>query len=91
VGKEMTPVEQLKEKVLTLQTAILEAHPTMPVLLREIHQNLKADQEIVTLLSDEEIGIIVQGLMKQTQTVILSTIAKKGTGKSLKKTSVDDI
>jgi len=87
----MSPIEQLREKVGTLQTALLEAHPTMPVLLREIHQNLKQDEEIVTLLSEEEIGIIVQGLMKQTNTVILAGIAKKGTGKSLKKTTLEDL
>jgi hypothetical protein len=87
----MTPIEQLREKVLSLQTALLEANPTMPVLLREIHQNLKQDEEIVTILSEEEIGIIVQGLMKQTNTVILASVAKKGTGKALKKTTLEDI
>lgn len=87
----MTPAEQLSEKVLSLQTALLTAHPSMPVLLREIHMNLKQDEEIVTLLSEEEIGIIVQGLARQTQTVIMATVIKKGTGKSLKKTTLADL
>jgi len=87
----MDMVTQLKEKVLTLQTALLEQHPSMPVLLREIHNNLKQDEEIVTLLSEEEIGIIVQGLQKQTQTIILESVSKKGTGKSLKKTTLADL
>lgn len=87
----MTPTEQLQEKVLSLQTALLEAHPRMPVLLKEIHTQLKTDPEIVTLLTEEEIGIIVSGLMKQTQTTILAAVMKKGTGKSLKKTTLADL
>ena len=85
----MTPAEQLKEKVTALQEALLAAHPTMPVLLRDIHQQLKADEEIVTVLSDEEIGIIVNGLQKQTQTVIINSIVKKGAGK--KKITLADL
>jgi pyocin large subunit-like protein len=87
----MTPIDQLREKVLTLQNALLTAHPSMPVLLREIHQNLKADEELVTLLTEEEIGVIVNGLQKQTQTTIIAAITKKGTGKSLKKTTLADL
>lgn len=88
----MTPIDQLREKVLTLQNALLTQHPSMPSLLRDIHNNLKQDEEIVTLLSEEEIGVIVNGLMKQTQTVILSAALKKGSGgKSLKKVTVDDL
>lgn len=88
----MTPIEQLKEKVLSLQNALLTAHPSMPVLLRDIHNNLKADEEIVTLLSEEDIGIIVSGLQKQTQTVIIAATMKKGNGsKSLKKVTLDDL
>jgi len=33
----------------------------------------------------------VQGLMKQTNTVILNSVAKKGTGKALKNTTVADL
>jgi hypothetical protein len=87
----MTPAEQLREKVASLQTALLKANPRMPVLLREIHTQLKSDEELVTILSDEEVGIIVTGLQRQTNAVILATVAKKGTGKALKKTTVDDI
>jgi hypothetical protein len=87
----MTPIEQLKEKVGSLQEALLASNPAMPVLLREIHQHLKQDEEVVTLLTEEEIGIIVSGLKKQTQTAILTVTAKKGTGKSLKKTTLADL
>lgn len=87
----MTPIEQLQEKVGSLQEALLSAHPSMPVLLRDIHNHLKADPDVVTILSEEEIGIIVSGLQKVTQTKILDSIVKKGTGKALKKTTLADL
>ena len=82
---------QLREKVATLQTALLSAHPQMPSLLRDIHNQLKQDPDCMTILSDEEVGVIVQGLMRQTQTVIAENVAKKGTGKTLKKTTLEDL
>lgn len=72
----MNPGFELKEKVATLQEALLNAHPTMPVLLRTIHQQLRADPELVTVLTEEEIGIIVSGLSKQTNTEIATTVTK---------------
>lgn len=87
----MTPLEQFQERVLTLQTMLTTAHPNMPILLREIHNGLKADPEIVTLMTEEEIAIVVSGLSKQTQVQILAAVAKKGTGKALKKVTVMDL
>lgn len=68
---------EIKEKVASLQNAILASHPTLPVLLRTIHQQLRADPELVTILDEEEIGIIVNGLKKQTNTEIATSISKK--------------
>lgn len=82
---------EVQEKVEQLKNSLLSAHPQMPILLRTIHTQLKKDPEIVTLLSEEEIGIILSGLKKQTQTEISVTISKAGKGKSLKSTSVDDL
>jgi hypothetical protein len=83
---------ELKEKVAALQSAILAAHPTMPVLLRTIHTLLKKDPENVTLLSEEDISVIVSGLKKQTLTEITTAALNKGTGtKSLKKLTLLDL
>lgn len=88
----MTPAEELKEKVLTLQTQLLEAHPQMPLLLRQIHTQLRADPELVTTLAEEDIGIIVQGLAKQQMVTITTAALKKtSTTKSLKKLTVNDL
>lgn len=66
----------LKEKVASLQAAILAKHPTMPSLLQEIHRTLKQQPENVTLLEPEEINIIVQGLEIQTGVELVKTTVK---------------
>ena len=67
---------QLQEKIGSLQQALLTAHPTMPVLLREIHKQLRADPELVTVLTDDEIGILVNGLKKQVGVELVTTAPK---------------
>ena len=71
-----TAVFELQEKVAKLQEAILNLYPTMPILLRQIHTQLRADAELVTTLSENEIGILVNGLKLQTNTEIVTTVAK---------------
>lgn len=58
--------EEIQMKIAELQEALLNAHPTMPLLLRDIHKKLQSDPATVTLLSEEEISIIVSGLKLQT-------------------------
>lgn len=81
----------LREKVGSLEQALLSQHPQMPSLLRDIHNHLREDPDCVTILSEEEIGVIVQGLMRQTNTQMTANVLKKGTGKALKKTTVEDL
>ncbi len=75
----------LKTKVLELEQLILKKHPQMPFLLREIHTALKKQPENVTLLAEEEIAILVNGLEQQTNTYIASSVVsgKKSGSKSL--------
>lgn len=82
--------EQIKEKVLSLQEALLSQHPTMPTLLRDIWQTLKANPEQVTLLEEEDIGVIVNGLKQQTKVEIATTALKTKT-KSIKQLSLADL
>ena len=67
-GTNLT-ADAVRESIIKLEDAIKTAHPTMPVLLREIHSILKKDPEVVTLLSEEEIAVLVNGLEKQTNIV----------------------
>ena len=87
----LTPHEIISLKIAELQTAVLQTLPNMPSLLRDIHQNLRNDPEIVTLLTPPQVAIIVSGLSKQTQTTITTQVLSGSKGKSLKKISVDDI
>lgn len=81
--------EEIKMKIAELQESILAAHPRMPMLLRDIHAVLKADPDNVTLLSEEDIGVIVSGLKLQTKTEITAkTLSKKTT---LKNTQLADL
>ena len=82
--------EQISEKVLALNNALESQHPSMPSLLQEIWKNLKANPDCVTLLTEEEIGVIVNGLKRQTATEI-ATVALKSKTKSLKSLSVSDL
>ena len=69
----------VREKVAELSGLLLSKHPKMPVLLREIHTALRAQPENVTLLSEEEISVIVNGLKIQTG-VEFAQSATKGSG-----------
>ena len=80
---------QIKEKLARLEAALLEKTPNMPTLLREIHTALKKDADVVTLLTEEECNILVQGLKKQTATEIaMSAIKSGGTKKAMSKMQV---
>lgn len=86
----MTPVEQITERALKLQELIAVNHPTMPVLLRDIWTQLKADPAVVTLLSEETAHLIVNGLIKQTGVEVAATIMKsKAPGKTIKDIAKD--
>lgn len=79
----MTEAEQLSEKVGTLKDAILSRHPTLPTLLREIHTTLMKYPEQVTLLSEQEISVIVSGLSVQTGITFAAAATKPAGVKSL--------
>lgn len=79
---------ELVEKVTALQNALLTLHPTLPVLLRTIHNQLRADPELVTTLSEEEIGIIVNGLKRQTQTELVTAPVKASSASSALKKAI---
>lgn len=79
---------ELQEKVAALQQSLLDRHPRMPVLLREIHTVLRAQPENVTLMSEEEIAVIVDGLKIQTGVEFaasaLTPAGKKSTSSKIK-------
>jgi len=81
--KNLPSGSELYDKVIELQTSLLDRHPRMPGLLREIHTALRAQPENVTLLSEDQISVIVNGLKVQTG-VEFAAAATKGTAKGIK-------
>jgi hypothetical protein len=71
---------QIKEKLASLEEALLSRSPEMPTLLRTIHSQLKKDPDLVTILSPEECSVLVRGLVKQTGINIAATTVKKKSG-----------
>lgn len=81
--KNLPSGSELYDKVIELQTSLLDRHPRMPGLLREIHAALRAQPENVTLLSEDQISVVVNGLKVQTG-VEFAAAATKGTAKGIK-------
>lgn len=76
---------EIQETISSLQQALLTAHPEMPILLRKIHTKLKEDPEQVTLLEEDEIAQIINGL--KTHANISLTTAKPAKEKKVTATS----
>jgi len=74
----------LFDKVSALQEALLDRHPMMPSLLREIHTVLRAQPENVTLLNEDQISVIVNGLKEQTGVSFAAAAMKSPGSKNLK-------
>jgi DNA polymerase III psi subunit len=66
-------------KLAELKAAIHAKHPTMPMLLQDIHRALKAQPDQVILLKEEEISTIHDVLELQTQTSLGSKLVKQAT------------
>lgn len=83
----------ISSKISELQSQLLANHPQMPLLLREIHSTLKNNPAVVTLLSEDEIRVIVNGLQKQTNTYLVQSItsSKGSKTKALKNVSSADL
>lgn len=83
----------IQHKLSALQEQLLQAHPQLPTLLRTIWTQLKNDPAIVTLLSEEEANLIVQGLEKQTNTYLAESVSKPSAAKkaSMKNVKIDDL
>lgn len=86
----MNSAEQIREKLFLLEQQLNEKLPGITTALRDIHTKLKKDPEVVTLLSEEDIGILIRGLKKQVATELVTTSLKKAP-KQVKKVSLDDL
>lgn len=74
-----TQAFNIQHKLAELEAALLERLPEMPTLLRSIHRQLKKDPEVVSIMSEDECNVLVEGLKKQTSTVIAVSALKNKT------------
>lgn len=82
---------KLIERIAELEVSLRERHPDYEDLLQIIHRNLSEDEALVHLLSEEQIGVICNGLTKKKQILIVKEATRKsGTGKKVAP-SEDDI
>lgn len=72
---------EIQETIQQLEAALLSANPEMPILLRKIHNKLKSDPELVTLLTEEEIAQVINGLKVQTNVSLVSNTKKPASEK----------
>lgn len=83
------------DKVNQLEEALLERHPLLPNLLREVYTALRKQPENAVLANEEELAIIVQGLDQQTgaalATLAVSQSKKPSAKKAAAKISVDSL
>ena len=87
-------LDELLEKLGSLEQALKQQHPAMESLLKTIHKNLSADPELVHLLKPEQRAVIFAGLQQKTKTYIVDETVKSsmsGKSKSLKNVSLDDL
>lgn len=71
IGTPLSNVDQIKQRISELRQALELRAPQYESLLHLIHQELRKDEEVVHLLSEEEIGTIVEGLSKKKNIVIV--------------------
>lgn len=84
VEKESYEYQRVKEKMAELEEALETALPNFPIILRDIHNSLRSDPDIVTLLSEEEIAVIVRGLEAHAGIEIAPIKAKSATSRAKK-------
>lgn len=70
--------ELLKLKIAGLKEKLEEAtSPNLPTVLADIRQFIVKSPETVTCLTDEEIGVVVQGICRQKDMVIVTPTKNK--------------
>jgi hypothetical protein len=75
-----------------LQDALDNSMPGFAHILKDIHDSLRADPDVVTILTDEEIAVIVKGLEKHSNIIVTPAKAKKAaSAKSKTPISADDL
>lgn len=87
----MTQHEEVQMKLEALKANLLEDTPQLPGILQQIRMYLGKNPEVVTLLSEEEIGEIVNASMFVAKTKLVEAAIKKPKTKKLADTDLSDL
>ena len=87
----MNLAEQVQEKLIEMEEVLNNNTPGLPTLLRTVHTLLKKDPEVVTLLSESDCNILVEGLKEHTKIELATKAMKSKPKTSLKSTSLSDL
>lgn len=66
----LSNLQQISEKIDTLQQMLQKTAPGYEGLLHVIHQAIKKDEELGHLLTEEQIGVIMKALTTRKNIVI---------------------
>jgi hypothetical protein len=74
----------LKMQLAELEQALTEKLPEFRTILRDIHSKLRTDPDCVTAMSEEEIGILVEGLIHHANVEVIAPANVKAAKKAAK-------
>lgn len=78
----LTSGSPLEMELAQLQADLLAKVPSFRTVLQDIHRKLKADPAVVTILTDDEIGLIISGLKTHAQVDVIAPQKKKAVKKA---------
>lgn len=78
-------------RIEKLEQALNAEIPEYASILHTIHRALSKDDEMVHLLSDEQIGILIRAMKERKNVVLVEEKRAKTAKKPLSKTTLDDI
>lgn len=91
-GVALTAADLIINRIGELKEALQQSIPGYERMLQQIHTALAQDEEIVHLLTEEQIGVICAGLAKRKNVVLVAAAAQSKTeSKRLSAVSVDEI
>ena len=82
--------EPLVAACQSLADALLQQEPTLGSFLADIHEHLRAEPELMHIMSDEQIAAVYKGFIAQSGKQVIATKAKKATAKAIALKEAED-
>lgn len=88
----MEDTDKIKMRCAELEQKLALNDPTFRNILKEIHENIRKQPELIYVLKDEEIAVIVSGLSKHTGIEIAAVkVKEKISKKAAANLTADDV